>query len=99
MNGGELLFLALATCYCNDLHREARKRNIELKSVRVEVNGEFGKEGEGAKNISYRAAIEGSAPTEELLQLLRTTDTLAEIQNTLRCSVLVLLEHCEVNTV
>ena len=99
VNGGELLFLALATCYCNDLYREARKRNIELKSVRVEVNGEFGKEGEGAKNISYRAAIEGSAPREDLLRLFRTTDTLAEIQNTLRCSVPVLLEHCEVNTV
>jgi organic hydroperoxide reductase OsmC/OhrA len=23
INGGELLFLALATCFCNDLHREA----------------------------------------------------------------------------
>ncbi|MGE5248812.1 MAG: OsmC family peroxiredoxin, partial [Bacteroidota bacterium] len=22
-NGGELLFLALATCYCNDIYREA----------------------------------------------------------------------------
>lgn len=38
-NGGELLFLALATCYCNDLYREARRRNIELHSVRVEVTG------------------------------------------------------------
>jgi len=24
VNGGELLFLALATCYCNDLYREAK---------------------------------------------------------------------------
>ena len=24
-NGGELLFLALATCYCNDIYREAAK--------------------------------------------------------------------------
>ena len=42
INGGELLFLALATCYCNDLYREARKRNISINSVRVEVIGEFG---------------------------------------------------------
>jgi organic hydroperoxide reductase OsmC/OhrA len=27
-SGGELLFLALATCYCNDIYREAAKRNI-----------------------------------------------------------------------
>jgi organic hydroperoxide reductase OsmC/OhrA len=26
VNGGELLFLALATCYCNDLYREAKER-------------------------------------------------------------------------
>jgi len=26
VNGGELLFLALATCYCNDIYREAAKR-------------------------------------------------------------------------
>lgn len=28
VNGGELLFLALATCYGNDLYREAGKRGI-----------------------------------------------------------------------
>src|SRR6266568_4407677 len=38
LNGGELLFLALATCYCNDLYREARKRTIEMVRVRVEVH-------------------------------------------------------------
>jgi organic hydroperoxide reductase OsmC/OhrA len=27
-NGGELLFLALATCYCNDIYREADKREL-----------------------------------------------------------------------
>ena len=26
-NGGKLLFLALATCYCNDIYRETAKRN------------------------------------------------------------------------
>ena len=30
-NGGELLFLALATCYCNDIYREAAKRRIKIK--------------------------------------------------------------------
>ena len=36
-NGGELLFLALATCYCNDIYREAAKRGIEVVGVEVEV--------------------------------------------------------------
>src|SRR5215467_13171613 len=74
-NGGELLFLALATCYCNDLYREARKRNIELYSVRVEVMGEFGAEGEAAGDVSYSASIKGSASQEDLLALMHHTDT------------------------
>ena len=32
-NGGELLFLALATCYCNDLYREAAKRGLNVQRV------------------------------------------------------------------
>ena len=99
VNGGELLFLALATCYCNDLYREARKRNIELQSVRVEVTGEFGAEGEGARDVSYSASVEGSAPQEDLLALMRHTDTVAEIQNTLRASVRVTLAEIHATTV
>jgi uncharacterized OsmC-like protein len=37
ISGGELLFLALATCYCNDFYREAAKRDIKVESVEVEV--------------------------------------------------------------
>ena len=33
VNGGELLFLALATCYCNDIYREAKTRGINVESV------------------------------------------------------------------
>jgi organic hydroperoxide reductase OsmC/OhrA len=99
VNGGELLFLALATCYCNDLYREAAKRNIALHSVRVEVSGHFSAEGEGARNITYSASIEGSAPQEDLLALMRHTDTVAEIQNTLRAAVSVTLATCEARTI
>jgi organic hydroperoxide reductase OsmC/OhrA len=87
--GGELLFLALATCYCNDLYREARIRDIELNEVEVQVDGEFGAEGEPARNITYRARIGANADTEEIRDLMRHTDTVAEIQNTLRRSVSV----------
>ena len=36
-NGGELLFLALATCYCNDIYREAAKRAIGVTQVEIKV--------------------------------------------------------------
>lgn len=92
VNGGELLFLSLATCFCNDLYREAAKRKMEIISVDVTVSGEFGSEGEPARNISYRANIQAPAHSEEEIQLLiRETDKLAEIQNTIRQGVEVKL--------
>jgi organic hydroperoxide reductase OsmC/OhrA len=98
-NGGELLFLALATCYCNDLYREARKRDIEIVKVEVEVIGEFGGEGEAARNITYRACVDAKAPREAILDLMRHTDGVAEIQNTLRHSVAIVLGECEARAV
>ncbi len=93
-NGGELLFLALATCYCNDLYREAAKRGIEIERVRVEVSGEFGAEAEPARNISYTASVEAKASEAEVLELMRFTDTVAEIQNTVRSGPGVTLADC-----
>ncbi|HWA94342.1 MAG TPA: OsmC family protein [Terracidiphilus sp.] len=94
-NGGELLFLALATCYCNDLFREAKKRGIELGRVEVVASGEFGAEGEPACNIHYCARVESSAPRDQILDLMHHTDTVAEIQNTLRAVSTVTLDLCE----
>jgi uncharacterized OsmC-like protein len=37
--GGELLFAALATRVCNDLYREAAKRDIAVQNVKVKVTG------------------------------------------------------------
>lgn len=98
-NGGELLFLALATCYCNDIYREARKRGIEVEKVQVEVSGEFGGEGVAAQNITYRASVDAKASQGEILDLMRHTDSVAEIQNTLRRSSAVLLTQCEAREV
>jgi len=95
-NGGELLFLALATCYCNDLYREAKRRGVGIKSVEVEVSGEFGSEGEPARSINYCCSVEANAPKEQVLELMRYTDSVAEIQNTLRHSTAITLTNCDV---
>jgi len=83
-NGGELLFLALATCYCNDIYREAAKRGINVKQVEVEVEGDFGSEGEAARNVTYRAKVVAQVSEEAIRELMHHTDRVAEIQNTLR---------------
>jgi organic hydroperoxide reductase OsmC/OhrA len=91
-NGGELLFLALATCYLNDIFREAAKRGIEVHSVDVQVDGEFGAEpGSTASGLRYGATVTADASEADILALMAHTDTVAEIQNTLRAGAAVTL--------
>jgi uncharacterized OsmC-like protein len=89
INGGELLFAALATCFCNDIYREAAKRSIDVQDVKVEVTGTFGNPGEPASDISYRVEVRANASQAVIDDLIRATDSVTEIQNTLRsgCAV------------
>ena len=91
VNGAELLFLSLATCFCNDIYREAVRRNIPIQSVELTVFGEFGKEGEPASNINYKVNIQSDASQNEISELIDHVDTIAEIHNTLRKGVKVSL--------
>ena len=89
LNGGELLCAALATCYCNDVYREAARRGLAVRAIAVEVAAEFGGRGEPARRITYTAWVESDAPAEEIAALLRETDAVAEVQNTLRAGIAV----------
>jgi uncharacterized OsmC-like protein len=98
-NGGELLFLALATCYCNDIYREAAKRGITVERVEVEVEGDFGADGEPARNVTYRAKVTAKASEDKVRELMKFTDQVAEIQNSLRVETQVVLSDLEIRTV
>jgi len=91
VNGGELLTLALATCYCNDIYREAARLQIPVERVEVEAEADFDGVGLPATNVRYRARVVSSAPEAEIKALLEHTDRVAEIQNTLRGGVGVTL--------
>lgn len=93
VNGGELLFLSLATCFCNDIYREAARRQMELENVEVSVSGEFGAEGEPASNIEYEVSIlaDKHSPAE-IANLINNVDNVAEVHNTLRQGVRVRLK-------
>lgn len=97
VNGGELLFLALATCYCNDLYREAARLGIAVEGVEVEVEGAFGGVGEPAGDVTYRVRITARGAAEaDVRALAAHTDTVAEVQNTLRGGVSVRLGAVDV---
>lgn len=84
VNGGEFLMLALATCYCNDLYREAARLRLTLTDMEVEATADFDGVGLAARNVTYRARITSPASPEQIEQLLRETDAVAEVHNTLR---------------
>ncbi|MBK0392331.1 OsmC family protein [Ramlibacter algicola] len=91
VNGGELLMAALATCYCNDLYREAQRLGIAIEAVEVEAAAEFIDRGLSASNVTYRARVQSPEPADRIEQLLRETDAVAEVHNTLRAQVPVQL--------
>jgi organic hydroperoxide reductase OsmC/OhrA len=92
VNGGEFLMLALATCYCNDLYREAKRLGIRLDAVEVEASAEFDGIGLAATNIRYRARVSTDADDQILARLLRETDAVAEVHNTIRSGAAVALQ-------
>jgi len=83
--------LALATCYCNDLYREAARLNLDVQSVEVEATADFDGVGVAATNIRYHAVVTSSASPEAIARLLQETDAVAEVHNTLRAGAQVRL--------
>lgn len=96
VNGGEMLCLAVATCYCNDVFREATKRGVAVESVSVDVEADFGGAGEPARSITYRVRLAGGADAAALRDLARHVDAIAEVQGTLRRGVSVVLADVDV---
>jgi organic hydroperoxide reductase OsmC/OhrA len=92
VNGGEFLMLALATCYCNDLYREAARLGIALEAVQVDAHGAFEGVGLAATDVHYDARITSTASKADIERLLRETDAVAEVHNTLRRGTPVTLE-------
>ena len=84
INGGELLLLSIATCFCNDIYREAHKRKISVQAINVVVTGEFAAEGEAGSNFQYKADVKSNASAIETHELIEYVNEIAEIHKTLR---------------
>ena len=91
VNGAELLLASIATCFCNDIYREANKRAITIHGVNVTATGEFGDEGEPGSNFKYSVEVKSEAPEEAIRSLIQYVDGIAEIHKTLRKGIAVTL--------
>lgn len=98
VNGGELLCAAIATCFCNDLFREAPGYDIEVIDVTVRARAEFGGPGDPARHIGYMVEVTAVGEENAIRDLVRHTDAVAEIHNTLRLGLPVLLEDMQVRS-
>jgi organic hydroperoxide reductase OsmC/OhrA len=98
VSGGEMLMLALATCYCNDTYREASKMKLEVTAVDVECTADFNAEGAAATNITYAVRISARASEDQIRELAARVDSMAEIQNTVRAAIPVTLTQVEAIT-
>ena len=91
VNGGELLLLALATCFFNHLFRGAGRRNLVVSGVDVIVTADFDAEGEAGSNFRYLVDVQSPEPQDEIESLIRHTDSIAEIHKTLRKGISITL--------
>ncbi|MCU1296914.1 MAG: oxidoreductase [Acidobacteriaceae bacterium] len=83
-NGGELLLLAIGGCYSNDLYREAAKQGIKIHDVQIQVQADWGGDPVRAQNVPFSAAVNADPGEKEIIDLIRHTDSVAEIPNSLR---------------
>ncbi|MET1133937.1 MAG: OsmC family protein [Aeromicrobium sp.] len=97
VSGGELLAAALATCFLNDLHREAERRGIEIGAVEVVVESEYGGRGDPAGDLTYSVHVQSAEDAGQVADLVRETDLLAEVHGTLRAGLDVELSSVQIS--
>jgi uncharacterized OsmC-like protein len=93
ISGGEIMFLAIATCYCNDLYREGKKLGIQVDNVEVHVDGDFMAAGEPALNVNCKIMVTAQASEEEIHNLVEHTDKIAEIPMSIRNGTAITLSE------
>jgi putative redox protein len=83
-NGGQLLYLAIAACWSNDLFREAATMGIDVDGVEVTVDGDFPARGSGSTPITVDVLVRSSAPEERVRELIAEVERVAEIPRAIR---------------
>jgi uncharacterized OsmC-like protein len=82
--GAHLLHLAAAGCVLNDVYREAANMDVQLDGVRVAASGDYDPETWRSTGIDYAVELASPATPDELTNLLRIVDAVAEIPRAIR---------------
>jgi hypothetical protein len=87
--GGHLYHLAAAGCVLNDVYREAERLGITIDGVSVRAVGGFDTKSWISTGIDYDVEIASSAGDEDIANLTRIVDEVAEIPKALRAGTTV----------
>ena len=88
-SGAHLLHLATAGCVLNDVYREAERLDITVRGVRVTASGGFDLETWQSTGIEYGVEVDGPGSPDEVRELLRAVDAVAEIPRAIRAGASV----------
>ena len=83
-SGGQLLYMAIAACWSNDLYREAATMGVGLDGVEITVDGDFPARGDGSTPITVELVVRSSAPEERVRELIAEVERIAEIPRAIR---------------
>lgn len=97
-NGGQLLNLAVAGCISNDIFREAEREGITVHQVKVRVRSDYEGDPPVSTPIEYEVEISADAGSDVIERLVRHTDSVAEIPNSLRGGTTVNLTRVTTST-
>ena len=92
-NGGQLLYLSIAACVSNDIYREAGSFGIDVRRVAIAVDGDFPARGAPSTPITVVVDIEADADDGQLDRFLEEVDRVAEIPNSIRGTVPVVIRR------
>jgi uncharacterized OsmC-like protein len=82
--GAHLLHLAAAGCVLNDIYREALEFGITVNGVRVSAEGDFNTTTWQTNGITYVVEVDSDADIDQISDLLRRVDEVAEIPRAIR---------------
>jgi uncharacterized OsmC-like protein len=83
-SGGQVLVLAVGTCFYNNLYNAADERGIKIQSVELEVTSGWTEEPKVSSGIEVSAKVEAEASAAEIVELIQHAGRVSTVSNTVR---------------
>lgn len=83
-SGGQVLVLAVGTCFYNNLYYAADERGIKIQSAELEITGGWTEEPMVSSGIVVNAKVEAEAAPAEIEELIHYASRVSTVSNSVR---------------